>query len=278
MNLKATVLIDNTCKEGLLSEWGLSFYIEHCGRRYLLDTGATDKFIINAERLGIDLSSVDCAVLSHAHYDHSGGTEAFLKLNTHARLYVRPSAGENCWSRHSLRLRYIGLPKGLLDKAGGRLVRKDGVVGLGEGAWLVPHSYGAGTAWDPRISARKSGLYVRRGLCFVPDDFSHEQSLVFETDEGLVIFNSCSHSGPEAIVAEVMAALPGRKICAYIGGLHLFRLRDKDIESVASGLAGSGVARVFAGHCTGDRAYAILESRLEGRIGRTYSGMTVSFG
>lgn len=270
--MKVDVLIDNSAPEGLASEWGLSFHIEHKGRKYLLDTGASDAFIHNARTLGINLRDVDCAVLSHAHYDHSGGIPEFLGINSKAPLYVSPAAGENCYSRHFLRMKYIGVEKGLLESAPERIVRRPGVISIGEEAWVVPHS-----AACSRRTALKSGLYIRKGLRFVPDDFSHEQSLVFGTDGGLVIFNSCSHSGPDVIVEEVRAALPGRRIRAYIGGLHLFRLGEADVEEMARRLDAAGVEEIYAGHCTGDRAFALLEGNMKCGLTKTCSGMTVIF-
>ncbi len=73
--MKVIVLIENTSKCSLCAEHGLSVYIEYNGMKYLLDTGASDTFSGNAHQLGIDLSDIDIAFLSHAHYDHAGRFE-----------------------------------------------------------------------------------------------------------------------------------------------------------------------------------------------------------
>ena len=78
--MKATVLVDNNTKDLLKPEWGLSILIETNGHKILLDTGTTGIFVENAESMGIDLESVDCGVLSHAHFDHADGMEAFFPL------------------------------------------------------------------------------------------------------------------------------------------------------------------------------------------------------
>lgn len=254
--MKITVLSDNTACGELLGEWGLSLYIEYEGHRYLLDTGASGLFAQNARKLGIDLSSVDAAVLSHAHYDHTLGLSEFFALNPVAPVYLSADAGENCYGGKFLRRRYIGLPAGVLADYSGRFIRPLGVVEIGPGVALVPHS----TPGLGRLG-RRNRLWVRKGWRYVPDDFSHEQTLVFSTASGLVLFNSCSHSGPEVVVSEVLRAFPGSRVAAYVGGLHLFRLNDAEVCGVADRLESCGVGKIYTGHCTGDKAYGILKSR-----------------
>ena len=90
--VRVTVLMENTAPEGLLCEHGLSLMIEHGGRSILLDAGSSAALLDNAARLGVDLSRVDAAVLSHGHYDHSGGFCAFFQRNPSAPLYLREEA------------------------------------------------------------------------------------------------------------------------------------------------------------------------------------------
>ena len=271
MQVNATVLIDNKDAEGLCSEWGLSFYVEYGGQRYLLDAGGSDKFLDNAAKMGIDLSDIDLAVLSHAHYDHSLGMEAFFRANARAPFHISPNAAENCFGKAFIFHKYIGLPKGVMAKYPDRIVRRDGVYQPADGVWIVPHS----APVDSEV-ARKAHLFVRRGCRLVPDDFSHERSLVFETDRGLVIFNSCSHSGPEAIIEEVRSAVPGRAIAAYIGGLHLFRMSPDEVRALAVRFAGLGCFEIHTGHCTGDEAFNILKDVLGERVCQFHSGYKIT--
>jgi len=268
--MKITVLTDNIGSTDLKGEWGLSLYIEYEGGRYLLDTGASDNFITNAGKLGTDLAQVDCAVISHAHYDHSRGLAAFLSVNDRAAVYLSPNAQENCYAGLGFMSKYIGLPKGVIAEYQNRIVRPDGVAQIGEGVWLVPHSTsGLGSL------GRRNHLYVKRGFRYLPDDFSHEQTLVFKSAAGLVLLNSCSHSGPEVIVSEVLNAFPGEHIAAYVGGLHLFRLNDSEVRAVADALEACGIDRIYTGHCTGDRAFEILKDRFGDAIKQFYCGMEI---
>lgn len=93
-------------------------------------------------------------------------------------------------------------------------------------------------------------MYVRKNGRRRPDDFSHEQSLVLDTKEGLVIFNSCSHGGADVIIREAEAAFPGKQIYGLIGGFHLFRSEDQEVRELADRIRKTGIRRICTGHCT----------------------------
>ncbi len=270
--MKATVIVDNVSANGICGEWGLCIYIEYKEKKILLDSGSSDLFIENAKKLGVDLKKVDYGVLSHAHYDHANGIPAFLDLNKKAKFYISSNTEENCFHFVKVRHHYIGIPKNLLSDHKKRLVPVDQVTEISDGVWVVPHS-----TKGLELVGEKSRMYKRYGRNYIPDDFSHEQSLVIETEGGLVIFNSCSHSGPEVIVAEVKKAFPGKKITAYVGGLHLYARNNDDILLVADKLKKTGVKKIYTGHCTGGRAYGILKEQLGDRLQHLECGLVMEF-
>lgn len=272
IDMKATVLVDNISANGICGEWGLCVYIEYNGKNILLDAGSSALFITNAEKLGKNLKKIDYGVLSHAHYDHANGIPAFLELNKRAKFYISKNCEANCFDFVKVRHHYIGVPKNLLNGYKNRLVPVDGVTEVSEGVWIVPHSTeGLGSVGE------KSRMYRRLGRRYIPDDFSHEQSLVFVTEKGLVIFNSCSHSGPEVIVSEVKKAFPKKKIAAYIGGLHLFRRSNDEVLEFAEKLKKTGVKKIYTGHCTGERPYNILKEELGNKVEHLCSGLVMEF-
>jgi 7,8-dihydropterin-6-yl-methyl-4-(beta-D-ribofuranosyl)aminobenzene 5'-phosphate synthase len=91
--MKIITLVENTCgAENCIAEHGLSIYIETEKHKLLLDTGQTDAVVKNAEDLGIDLTAVDTVILSHGHYDHSGGILPFSELNHTAQIIMQKKA------------------------------------------------------------------------------------------------------------------------------------------------------------------------------------------
>lgn len=263
------VLIDNLTKNELISEWGLSIYIEYHGHKILLDTGKSGNFADNAKKMGVDLKKIEYGVLSHAHYDHADGMPTFFAENENADFYIRKGTGENCYGKKNFfRYRYNGILPGTLDNYAERIKYVEGDYQLLEGVYLIPHK----TIGLEKI-AKRVKLFVKDHGKMFPDDFAHEQSLVFETEKGLVIFNSCSHGGPDNIINEIQATFPEKEICAYIGGLHLSKLSKEEVEELAERLKSTGIRKIITGHCTGEEAYAVLKKDLGDRIEQLYTGM-----
>lgn len=267
--MKITVLSDNIAPSdsSLKGEWGLSFHIVENGKTYLLDTGASSLFSDNAESLGVNLSEVDIGILSHAHYDHSDGMDKFFSLNKTARFYISSNCNNSCYGKKFIFTKYIGIKKGLTDKHRDRIVRVNGTQKLGEGVHLVCH-----TCNNLDLIGKKAGLYKKINKKLIPDDFDHEQTLVFETEKGLVIFNSCSHAGPENILREVEEVFCGKSVYAYFGGLHLYKSSEEEIRKMAEVLKKSSLQLIVTGHCTGDKPYKILKEILGSRLEQLYVG------
>lgn len=257
------MLSDNIAdkKSELKGEWGLSLHIEEKGKVYLLDTGASSLFSENAEKLGIDLSAVDTGILSHSHYDHSDGMDKFFSLNTRAHFYISSECEDNCYGKRFIFSKYIGIKKGLTKKYEDRIIRVKGSIKLCDGVHLICH-----TSENLQTIGKRAGLYKKINGKLTPDDFSHEQSLVFEAEKGLVIFNSCSHAGPENIIREIKSAFPEKNIYAYFGGLHLYKSSEDEIRRMGKVLKESSVQRIVTGHCTGNKAYGILKDILGDRL------------
>ena len=109
-----------------------------------------------------------------------------------------------------------------------------------------------------------------------PDDFSHEQSIVVKLDEGLAVFSSCSHCGPDVVMAEVHQFMPDQPIRALIGGFHLYDTPDEEVRALAGRMKNEGIELAYTGHCTGERAFKILQEELgEDVIKATKSGLRI---
>ena len=126
MQTKLTVIVDNIPQEPLHGEWGLSILAAHRGSSILIDAGASGLFAENMRALGLSIRDVDCAMLSHAHYDHANGMVRFFQENATAKFYLRESAQENCYARYLIFRKYIGLPRHVLTDYKDRIVHVSG--------------------------------------------------------------------------------------------------------------------------------------------------------
>lgn len=270
--MKATVLVDNISRDNLAGEWGLSICIEYKGKKILLDAGASDLFYKNAKQLWIDIADVDYAVLSHAHYDHANGMEAFFQENGKAKFYLRDGCEENCYMKRWLFRQYIGISRGVLEKYRDRIVYAKGNDWLFPGVSLIPHR----TAGLSEIG-KKNHMAIRSKTGWKADDFSHEQSLVFETAKGLVVFNSCSHGGADNIIREVAEVYPGQKIRALVGGFHLYDKPAKEVREFAGRVKATGIEEVYTGHCTGKKPFKILQEALGDGIHQLHTGLVMEW-
>ena len=264
--MNVTVLIENTAPEGsgLAFEHGLSLYLTYQDKKILLDAGSSGAFADNAALLGVDLKGVDLGVLSHGHYDHGDGLRRFFRENDSARVYTRAGADGPLFSVDDRGVRYIGVHRDIWEESSDRFIPTTGKFSLGEGLWLT-----SCTHRDEAFTGRAGNLVYKRGeIDFLPDDYRHEQSLVCETEKGLIVFNSCSHAGVVNIIRDVLADFPGKGVYAMVGGLHMFGRGESGMNctpeyvfSVADELKRLGVQEIHTGHCTGEPALALMRER-----------------
>ena len=266
------VLMDNIEWNELIGEWGLSLLIDFGGHSILLDAGATGRFVENARAMGVNLKDVEVCVLSHGHYDHADGFERFFEENDHAKVALQRAATQRYYGKKWIFHRYTGVDRDMLRDFGGRFQFVDGAQELLPGAHLIPHS----TKGLEPIAARNN-LYMRAGRKLTPDNFLHEQSLVLEENGALVIFNSCSHAGPDNILREVGEAFPGRRVRALVGGLHLCVLKDAEVRALAGRIREMQVGEIITGHCTGQRAFEVLREELGDQVRQIHTGMEMEF-
>lgn len=269
--MKATVLVDNIAVKPLKGEWGLSIIIEAEERKILLDVGASPLFLENADKLNIDISSIEHAVLSHAHYDHANGMEAFFQANSKALFHLRDGSDENCYMKWGIFHKYIGIPRKILQKYAHRIQYVNGNYKLMENTYLVPH-------YTDNLEqiGKRNHMYVRRNHVWYPDDFSHEQSLVFDRPDGLVIFNCCSHGGADNIIQEVSEQFH-KPVKMMVGGFHIYNCKKEEVVALSHRLQKTGVSQIYTGHCTGEDPYEVLRTELGDRVHQLKTGLTIEF-
>lgn len=278
--LTCTVLMENTGLEGLACEHGLSFHIRYGDTAILLDGGASGAFAENAKRLGLDLGLVDWAALSHGHYDHADGLRAFLACNPTAPIYMRETAPSGQFANRGEGYYFVGINRDLWREMEPRTQLLSGGFQPMEGVWILPETVHGGA-----FASQEKNLYHKDGEDdFSHDDFSHEQSLVFETEDGLVLFNSCSHGGIVNIVQGVLDQLPGKTVTTVVGGFHMYspgiagsdlNCAPEYVTQVAGALMDMGVKKVYTGHCTGNSALALLRQAMGDGVHHLTGGLVI---
>ena len=272
METKLTVIVDNTPYGNMKGEWGLSILSECAGKKILVDVGASELFAENMSKLGFDIEDIDYGVLSHAHYDHANGMPRFFKENHKAKFYLRETTGENCYVKKFFFRKYIGIPKNVMTGYADRIEIVSGDYKLFEGAYLIPHK----TKGLEAIGKREM-MYQKTLRGWKADDFSHEQSLVLDTDKGLVIINCCSHGGAVNIINEVKETFPDKGVYGLIGGFHLYNKSEDEVRQVAKKILKTGIDFVCTGHCTKDKAYNIMKEELGDKLQQLRVGLEMKF-
>lgn len=261
--MRVVTLIENTaCCPEFTCEHGLSFYIETGSHRILFDAGQTDAFAKNAEKLDVDLSAVDFAILSHGHYDHGGGLQKFLEINDHAPVYLRRDA---FLPHHNAQGKDIGLDLQLQDSD--RLILTEDTLQLAPGITLLSCN-----ERERIVPTDNAGMWVTENGQRQSDFFYHEQYLLIEENGKRICFSGCSHKG-------ILNVMNWFSPDVLFGGFHFMR-----IDPVGDGAARlDGAARellrypttYYTGHCTGQAQFDYLKAIMGDRLHALSTGITV---
>ena len=250
MKIKTTILCENCVFHlpGALAEHGLSIFMETDHGNYLLDTGAGKTIVNNALILEIDLKTIKGVILSHNHYDHTGGMVPVLDLRGAVDVYAHPDLFRETYSASKGKTRYIGVPnpRAMLEVKGARFSFSGDFRQIAPGIWL--------TGEVPRLTDYELGdkkLVVKSGERYVKDDLRDDQSVVVETEKGLFVVLGCCHSGIINTLSYIVEKMGQRHIHAVIGGTHLGPVSDKQRDKSIDALKAFDIERLGVSHCTG---------------------------
>lgn len=248
--MKIVTLVENLVyQQGLVSEHGFSVYIETGNRKILFDTGQSGLFLQNAQTLGIDMEEVDALVLSHGHYDHTGGLYPFLKKNTKARVYAKKELFTPKYHGHN---HFIGTPRNeILLKD--RLVVVGAVTELAENVFIMPH-----IALYHSDDTHFKGFSKKVDNGFVADEFDDELFLAIRKDEQINILTACSHRGITNICTSATDhfKLP---IGLILGGFHMMNCTAEQYAQTTNYFKSLQPKSIGVCHCTGVSQYANLK-------------------
>ena len=260
MAVRIITLSENTAQLDLMGEWGLSILVETESCKVLLDTGMSKAAVSNADLLGIDLSTVDKIVLSHAHGDHTGGLRDVLRRTKKGiEIIAHPDIWVPKYVRHGESNRYVGMPflREDIESFGAsfNLTRKpfrinDDIMTTGEIEMTSDYE-----TIDDRLYAKKGGKMT-------PDTLADDLALIVRTGQGLALITGCAHRGIINTIRHVQKLTGGEYIHTIIGGMHLYLTSPERIEKTASELKELGLQRLGVSHCTGFNASIVLAREL----------------
>ncbi len=261
-------LIENTeGPSGCAYAHGLSFYVETKKHRMLLDLGPSGETLQNAQIRGIDLKKVDTVILSHGHYDHSGGILPFAGINDQALIYMQETAVGDYFSDRGKsapeRYEYIGIDKDIAKLPQVRFLQGDNQLDEELELFTIKNR-------SHKLPSSNKRILVRKGDLLQCDDFVHEQFLVIRQGKTRILMSGCAHSGILSIM-DAFCDKYGKEPDLVISGFHLMKKAEytgdeiREIEEIAEELKKYST-RFITCHCTGlpafDRMKAIMGDQL----------------
>lgn len=272
--MRIVVLADNRkISSDFQIEHGLCIYIETDQHKILLDTGASDIFIQNAKKLGVNLKAVDYVFISHGHSDHIGGLSFFLELNTKAKVIMSSVIqNQSYFSKrdglHSISTKFD------FDTYRKRIIFVDKELLITDGIQIYTNqSKKCATPLGNKNLFKKEDNGE-----LILDDFNHE--LIFTIGkEKLLVYTGCAHNGLLNIL-ETVTMSTSIPINWVLGGFHLLAPRkeilyesESEITAIGNALQSQYSKTIFlTGHCTGENAFTTLSQILTNHLIQFYCG------
>ncbi len=250
MTIRITTLIENNPGEhkALTHEHGLSFFIETGDARILFDTGQSDAFLANADLLNIDVGRLDTVVLSHGHYDHSGGFKSLTKKTCEFSLFVGQGFFYEKYGQMGQALEFLG---NSFDEAfvNGKGIQyrfvNEPLFEIAPGVFIL--SGFKRVHEDETINTRFKVIKNDR-IC--PDPFDDEIALALDSPRGLIVLLGCSHPGMKNML-DAAARRTGKPVYAVLGGSHLVEASGAGLDASLEYLQKEALGIVGLSLCTG---------------------------
>jgi 7,8-dihydropterin-6-yl-methyl-4-(beta-D-ribofuranosyl)aminobenzene 5'-phosphate synthase len=235
--MKIIVLNDNRASSICGAQHGLSYFIEFDEKKILLDAGPSEIAMKNARILGVDLTALDCVVLSHGHWDHGNGLR-FLPQGK--PLLLHPGVFQKRYKR--INNQYIGLDMTEQEIRTHFLVQSTvQPVEIAHQAWFLGEI--------PRVIDFEVPSTKYRLENGETDSIIDDTALAFNTPKGIVVVTGCSHSGICNIILKAKELIPNRPVANIMGGFHLNQT-DKRLAQTIEFFQQQGIIQLLPSHCT----------------------------
>ncbi len=258
MDAEITLLSDNAVnKKGLLAEHGLSILLERDEQQLLFDVGQGLSAVHNAHVLGKTLHAPPI-VLSHGHYDHTGGLIPFSRIFPKTAIFAHSDVFTQRFSITGNDVRNVSMPftKGELEREGVEVHLDNDPREILEGIWTTGQ-----IARPFAVDQRVTGLSLDADGRVI-DDVLDEIAVVVEGSKKALLLLGCAHAGVRNTIQQV-EAMTEKPLYGIVGGLHLVNASQHDVRALALFLRKRGVEFVAASHCTGCEAAHILGNYVE---------------
>lgn len=264
--MKISVLCDNTCSsQRFACEHGLAVHVDVGGRKFLFDTGQINCFYINSFELGIDLGEIDCVVLSHGHYDHSGGLALLMEHFPRTRIVMHPHALKTRYSVSSVMTKENGFPH--VDKVA---KWKGQIRFVSEKTELMPGV----SIFSLHQAAPPNHRLVEAGAdgTLTYDTFLDELFVVITHNNRTVLLTGCAHQGIVNVLEFCRSQLNISSFDMVLGGVHLSGATSDDIDEQIELCRGFHVGCWALNHCTGESAFHRWCQAFPGRVAAAGAG------
>ena len=257
MELRITTLSENTAGMGdFLAEWGLSILVETDDMNILLDTGKSISVPFNADTLGIDLSCVDRIVLSHGHYDHTGGLfDVLRRMGKWVDIIGHPDIWADKYTNREGQYRYIGIPyqRQWLENQGATFTHSSEPVKLADNIMTTGE-----ILMKTDFESVASALLVRGDGGYHQDQILDDLAIIIMTEPGLVVILGCAHRGIINTLYQARQQTGVDKVHTVLGGAHLVGESEEQVWATIAALRELDVQRLGLCHCTGLPAASLI--------------------
>ena len=266
--MKIITLIDNVVYDKYLTgEHGFSLLIEDGKEKILFDTGQSGNFICNAKILGIDISQVNSVVISHGHYDHTGGLLEFIKFNKKAKIYIKREAFyKKCKDKEFIG---ISLNKSIIEE---KIIYTGKEISLSENITIIPD-----IKIYNEIDTHFESMFINDNNNYIQDKFEDEQFLLINNKKGLTIISGCSHRGISNIIKTATSKF-NLPIDYVIGGFHLKNEKKQKVRNIINLLKDFKIKNIGVSHCTGIEYLQLIKDLTTANVFYNYTGNVINLG